>query len=190
MGLHQKRARRRSATIVFLDETGFVLRPLTRKTWATKGEAPILRASAKHDRLSAIGAVTLSPKTKRIGLYWQFYDGNVRTPQFLAFLRRLRRTLRTKLVVVMDRLNVHRSAAKRLRESRARWFEAEFLPAYAPDLNPVEAVWSCTKHVDLENYAPVDLWDLGDAAGESFVRQLRDRRVRESYFKTALLSLE
>jgi transposase len=134
--------------------------------------------------------VTLSPKTKRIGLYWQFYDGNVRTPEFLAFLRMLRRTLKTKLVVVMDRLNVHRSAAKKLRDESARWFGAEFLPAYAPDLNPVEAVWNCTKHVDLANYAPDDLFELGDAAGESFVRQLRDRRVRESYFQTAKLSLQ
>ncbi|HEV7280672.1 MAG TPA: transposase [Pirellulaceae bacterium] len=186
---YQKRARRRGATVVFLDETGFMLRPLTRRTWATKDETPILRASAKHDRLSAIGAVTLSPKTKRIGLRWQFYDGNVRTPEFLAFLRSLRRWLRTPLIVVMDRLNVHRSAARQLRESGARWFEAEFLPDYAPDLNSVEAVWSCVKHVDLANYAPDDLFELGDAAGESFVRQLRDRRVRESYFQTAKLSL-
>lgn len=52
----------------------------------------------------------------------------------------LRRWLRTPLIVVMDRLNVHRSAARQLREAGARWFEAEFLPAYAPDLNPVEAV--------------------------------------------------
>lgn len=72
--------------------------------------------------------------------------------------------------------------------SLARWFEAEFLPAYAPDLNPVEAVWSCTKHVDLANFAPEDLFDLGEAAGESFVRQVRDRRVRESYFQAAKLS--
>jgi transposase len=177
-------------TVVFVDETGLMLRPLTRKTWAPKGQTPTLRASARHDRLSAIGAVTLSPKSKRIGLYWRFYDGNVRTPEFLSFLRWLRRTLKTKLVVVMDRLNVHRSAAKQLRESGARWFEAEFLPAYAPELNPVEAVWSCTKHVDLANYAPTDLFDLGDAAGDSLVRQSRDRRVRESYFKTARLSLQ
>lgn len=167
-----------------------MLRPLTRRTWATKGQTPILRASARHDRLSAIGAVTLSPKSKRIGIRWQFYDGNVKTPEFLAFLRSLRRWLRTPLIVVMDRLNVHRSAAKKLRESGARWFEAEFLPGYAPDLNPVEAVWSCTKCVDLANFAPDDLFELGDAAGESFVRQHRDRRVKESYFKSARLSLK
>jgi hypothetical protein len=45
---HQKRARRRGATVVFLDETGFMLRPLTLIIWATKGETPILRPSAKH----------------------------------------------------------------------------------------------------------------------------------------------
>ena len=71
----------------------------------------------------------------------------------------------------MDRLNVHRSAARQLRESGPRWCEAEFLPAYAADLNPVEAIWNCTKHVDLANYAPDDLFELGVAAGESLVPQ-------------------
>jgi transposase len=175
---------------VFVDETGFMLRPLIGKTWAPRGETPVLRASARHDRLSAIGAVTLSPKTKRIGLYWTFCDGNVRTPQFLSFLRWLRRTLKTKLVVVMDRLNVHRSAVRQLREAGARWFDAEFLPGYAPDLNPVEAVWSRTKNVDLANYVADDLFDLGDAAGESFCSQHRSLRVKRSYFKTAQLPID
>ena len=57
---------------MFVDETGFMLRPLIGKTWAPRGETPVLRVSARHDRLSAVGAVTLSPKTKRIGLYWTF----------------------------------------------------------------------------------------------------------------------
>jgi transposase len=133
---------------VFVDETGFLLRPLIGKTWAPRGETPVFRASGRQRRLSAIGAVTLSPRRKRINLFWQFYDGNVRRPEFVSFLRHLRRTLKTPLVVVKDRLNVHCSAIRLLRDERARWFDPELLPAYAPDLNPVEAVWSCAKRAD------------------------------------------
>jgi hypothetical protein len=41
----------------------------------------------------------------------------------------------------------------------------EWLPAYAPDLNPVEAMWRCTKYGDLANYTPHNLWDLGEEVG-------------------------
>ena len=133
--------------------------------------------------------MTLSPRRTRINLFWRFYDGNVRRPEFVSFLRHLRRTLKTPLVVVMDRLNVHRSAIRLLQDERARWFDPELLPAYAPDLNPVEAVWSCAKRADLANLAAEDLFDVGDAAGESLVRQRRDLRIRRSYFKTAQLPI-
>jgi hypothetical protein len=73
----QKKGRRTQAVIVFLDETGFLLQPLNRRTWALRGETPIQYASARHDRLSVIGAVTLSPQRRRISTYWQFYDGNI-----------------------------------------------------------------------------------------------------------------
>jgi transposase len=89
----------------------------------------------------------------------------------------------------MDRLNVHRSAIRLLRDERARWFDPELLPAYAPDLNPVEAVWSCAKRADLANFVADDLFDVGDAAGESLARQRRDLRIRRSYFKTAQLPI-
>ncbi len=69
------------------------------------------------------------------------------------------------------------------------WLDAEWLPAYAPDLNPVEALWSCTKHGHLANYNPDDLFDLGDAVVDSFCRQRRDRRIKESYFQTAKLQI-
>ncbi|HEV7281142.1 MAG TPA: transposase [Pirellulaceae bacterium] len=131
--------------------------------------------------VSATETVTLSPDTKRIGL-WQLYDDNVMTLQLLAFLRRLRRILKTKLVVVIGRLSVHRSVAKLLRKSRARWLEAEYLPALTPDLNPVEAVCSCAKHVYLENYAPFS----GRVIRPSTSRPTRARFLP----KTARLSLE
>jgi len=64
-----------------------------------------------------------------------------------------------------------------------------WLPGYAPDLNPVEAMWSSTKYGDLANYTPDDLFELGGEIGDSFVRQYRDSAIKRSYFQTAKLEL-
>jgi transposase len=186
---NQKKGRRRQAVIVFLDETGFLLQPLNRRTWAPRGETPIQYASARHDRLSVIGAVTLSPQRHRISTYWQFYENNVVATDVVAFLRSLHRQQRRELIVVLDRFNVHRKAIRLLKESGATWLCAEWLPAYAPDLNPVEALWSCTKYGDLANFTPDDLDDLGNEIGDSFARQSQTSALKKSYFQTAKLQL-
>lgn len=183
----QKTARRRGATVEFLDETGFLLQPVTRRTWAPRGQTPIQRVS---DWLSAIGVISLAPRRRAIGVRWMFHDDDIRARDVVAFVRHLDARIRRPLVVVLDRFNVHRSAAVRqLQERRTPWFDVEWLPAYAPDLNPVEALWSCTKHGDLANYAPDDLFDLGDAVVNALFRQRRDRRIKRSYFQTAQLNL-
>jgi transposase len=174
---------------VFLDETGFLLQPVNRRTWAPRGETPVQYVSARHDRLSVIGAVTLSPERRRINTYWQFYDGNVVATDVVAFLRHLHRQTGRKLIVVLDRFNVHRKAVRLLKEHGARWLSMEWLPAYAPDLNPVEAMWSCTKYGDLANYIPDNLDDLGEAVVDSLISQYGDHRIKRSYFKTAQLNL-
>jgi len=174
---------------VFLDETGFLLQPLNRRTWAPRGETPVQYASARHDRLSAIGAVTLSPQRKRINTYWQFYDGNIVATDVVAFLRHLHRQIGRRLIVVLDRFNVHRKAARLLKERGASSLTIEWLPAYAPDLNPVEAMWRCTKYGDLANYTPANLDDLTEAATDSLISQYGDHRTKRSYFQTAMLNL-
>jgi transposase len=133
--------------------------------------------------------VTLSPQRRRISTYWQFYDDNIVATDVVAFLRSLHRQQGRKLIVVLDRFNVHRKAIRLLRNSGASWLSVEWLPSYAPDLNPVEAMWGCTKYGDLANYAPDDLYELGAEIGDSFVRQYRDLTLKRSYFQTAKLQL-
>jgi|GEM_PF-4872010 len=58
----QKRGRRRQATIAVLDEAGFLLQSLNRRTWAPSGVRPMQYASQRQDRLSVIGSVSLSPR--------------------------------------------------------------------------------------------------------------------------------
>ena len=174
---------------MFLDETGFLLQPVIRRTWAARGETPVQYASARHDRLSAIGAVTLSSERQRINTYWQFYPGNIVATDVVAFLRHLHRQIGRKLIVVLDRFNVHRKAVRLLNEQLAEWITIEWLPAYAPDLNPVEVIWSCTKYGDLANYVPGDLDDLEDAVLDSLISQSGHPSTKRSYFKTAKLAI-
>src|SRR5271163_4889666 len=91
-----------------------MLQPLVRRTWAPVGERPVMYCWDRHDRLSVIAGLTLSARAHRIGLYFAIHERNVKTPEIEAFIRRVQRQIGRPLVVVMDRLAAHKSAAKRL----------------------------------------------------------------------------
>lgn len=162
---------------------------MNRRTWAPRGETPIQRAWDRYDRLSVISAVTLSPKRRTISLPFQIHDDNIRTPEVVSFLKQLRRTLRRPLIVVWDRWNVHRSAARRLDQSRVRDIDYEWLPAYAPELNPVEPRWSYTKFSDLANFVPDDVPQLKRSVRQSLKRQSTNGCLKRSFFRSARLNL-
>ena len=82
---NQEKGRRRKASIVFLDETGFLLRRLNRRTWAPQGMWTVQYASQRHDRLSVNGGLSLSPARRRIGVSFQVHDDYIRTPQCVAY---------------------------------------------------------------------------------------------------------
>jgi len=48
---------------------------------------PVQYASQRHDRLSVIGSLSLSPRNQRVGVAFQVHDDNIRTPQCVAYLR-------------------------------------------------------------------------------------------------------
>jgi len=134
-----------------------------RRTYAPRGETPILRAWDRRDRMSAVSAITVSPKRRRLGLYFTLLpdDENVHAEDVVQFLRLLRKHVGPKMTVVWDRSNTHdRSRAVR---KFLRWnpgVRTERLPGYAPDLNPDEGVWDYTKYAKMPNLAPRDIGHL------------------------------
>jgi transposase len=54
-------AKERKAHVVFVDEAGFMLEPIIRRTYAPRGKTPIHRIANPHSRISAIGAISVSP---------------------------------------------------------------------------------------------------------------------------------
>jgi len=166
-----------------------MLQPTVRRTWAPRGRTPILKSYDRRDRLSAISALTVSPERRRLGLYFDILDHNVKADDFEAFVDHLLRRVRRPIILVLDRYSVHRAAAKRLQARHGRRIEIEWLPAYAPELNPDEQVWNHTKYADLANFVPDDVLHLGQSVADSLRDQRSQQALLRSYFKHAKLSL-
>jgi transposase len=173
--------------VLFLDETGLMLQPLVRRTWAPRGERPVMYCWDRRDRLSVIAGLTMSARRHHVGLYFAIHEQNIKTPEVEAFIRQVQRQVSRPLIVVMDRLPAHRSAAKLLDGDERFTFEP--LPGYAPDLNPVEAVWSRTKYGDLANYVPGDILDLRIEAEIALEATQGKQDLLRSFFQTARLKV-
>jgi transposase len=183
-----RRARRRGAHLVFLDESGFMLTPTVRRTLAPRGETPVLRSWDRHDRISAISAITVSPRRRRVGLYFQLLpdDVNVHGEDVVAFLRELRRQLPVPMTVLWDKGNVHdRSKVVRAYLAEHPSIETEPFPSYTPEANPDEGVWGHTKHGRLANFTPEDTAELRAVLIEELGRLDRRPDLLASFIRHA-----
>lgn len=133
--------------------------------------------------------MTLSPTRRQIGLPFQIHEENVRTATAVLFVKQLRRQLGRPLIVVWDRWQVHRAAAKQIEKSRIKSIEFEWLPPYAPELNPVEPRWSHTKYSQLANFVPDDTPQLKQSVRSALKRQTSDHPLKRSFFRAARLNL-
>jgi transposase len=137
--------------------------PLVRRTWAPRGQRPVLFQRGKHrEKVSVAAALWLSPERDRLGLVFQTlvneYFNNIRS---VAFLEKLMREIPNRLEVLWDGGSMHKGDP--IRECVARFkprLSLNRLPPYAPMLNPVEPVWSWLKNSRLCNFAPADAHEL------------------------------
>lgn len=146
---------------MFLDESGFLLIPPLQRTWAPRGQTPVLRHRYRRDKLSIISAITVSPTRRRLGLYYQIFEDNVTQVDMAAFLRNLLRHLRQHVILIWDQAAQHKGAPIRAVCLDHPRLHLEYLPAYAPELNPDEFVWRQTKQ-HLTNDCPEELSTLFD----------------------------
>jgi transposase len=161
MAQDKKNAERLGAHLVFIDESGFLLIPCVLRTWAPRGQTPVHRHRYKRDKISVISGISVSPQRQRLGLYYQLHLENIRGVEVSAFLRYLLRHLRGPVVALLDNSRTHKG--KRFEELRRRnsRLSIEHFPAYSPQLNPDEGVWSLAKR-ELANGRPDNVLDLID----------------------------
>jgi len=174
-----------------IDESGFMIRPLVRRTWAPKGETPTLEVPLKkaHDRLSVISALTVSPQNNRLNLHFQLRRGNFNGEKVHQFLTQLLQTLRKKIILVLDRWSAHKKAVRLLQADHEDRVDVEWLPPYAPELNPVEGVWSNVKYAHLPNYVPKSLDQLEEKVERTIKGKKRRQLLLHSFFEHARLEL-
>ena len=188
----RRRARRRKAHLIFLDESGFQLRPLVRRTLAPRGETPVLPCWDRRDRLSAISCISLSPVRDHPGLYFDLLpvDANVTAVEVVAFLQDLKRHLPGPWVLLWDRHRIHsRARAVKVWLAKHPEVAVEDFPAYAPELNPDEMVWGYTKYHQLANFAPADTWELRIRLIGELVELQRRPALLRAFIKHAGLPL-
>lgn len=189
MAENKKSARRRRAHLVLIDESGFLISPLVRRTLAPRGHTPILKTKGAHrEKVSVTAALTISPKRYRLGLYWQTYPRSyVNAQRASDFLRYLLQNLRGNVIVVWDGGPMHKGDPIRQVLHDFPRLSLERLPPYAPDLNPVEYLWSYLKYGKLANFTPDDVFQL-DAIVTEHLRCTRKSSKRLSgYFDAAKL---
>lgn len=122
--------------------------------------------------------------------YFRLFRGHIRSPQVAEFLSHLMRHIPGKLLVVWDRLQTHRSRLVKEFVARQRGrLELEYLPAYAPELNPVEYIWGYWKCHELPNFCPKNFAELSYHARRALRRMRRRPTLIRSFWKQAQLSL-
>jgi transposase len=156
---HQKKVQRLKAHLAFLDESGFLLIPNVRRTWAPRGQTPIVWHRYRHDRISAISAVTVSYRRQRLGLYFHLHRENISQAEVILFLSYMLREIRGPIVLLWDGGGIHTGAETRAFLLRHPRLHVESFPAYAPELNPDEQVWTHCKGA-LANGRPDNLDEL------------------------------
>ena len=135
-------------------------------------------------KLSAAAGITFR------NFYFRLYEKAIGGPEVIDFLQALVRHIGRPLLVVWDGLPAHRSALVRefLAYSQG-YIETERLPAYAPELNPVEYLWAYWKQHELPNVCPKDYWELDARARQALRRMRRKPRLIAACWKQSSLSL-
>lgn len=142
-----------------MDESGLSERPTRVRTWALKGQTPVIQFHFNWKQLSVIAGLSLRQCVFRL------HEGAIRSAQIVEFLKALRRHLKRRLLIIWDGLKAHRSRLVRDYVDQTEGaIELAFLPPYAPELNPVEYLWAWLKRHALANFCPNDLTDLSVAA--------------------------
>ena len=190
MADNKKNARRRKAWIVFQDESGVSERPSVRRTWAPKGETPVLIHSFNWKKLSICAAIGYRWDGRRSRVYFQTRPGSYDSDSLVAFLKELRRELRShKIILIWDGLPAHKSRimTNYLHSVRHR-LTVERLPGYAPDLNPVETLWGNIKGQELANRCAEHLTELDTEVRNGMARVRQSRQLAFSFLNHAGLS--
>ncbi|GAA4457728.1 hypothetical protein GCM10023189_28910 [Nibrella saemangeumensis] len=164
---------------MYIDEAACYLLPLLAHTWAPRGETPVVKEKAGRDHWNLIAAIAPNGRIY-VGYQNQAFTGE----DLVWFLEKLcSRYRKRNLLVIWDGLKAHSGeAVKAFLAARPGRVHLERLPAYSPELNPVELVWSHLKR-SLKNQVFCKLADLQEAVEEQIKLMREDPKLIRSFFR-------
>jgi DDE superfamily endonuclease len=168
----QKGARAESAWLVFFDESGISLIPPVRRTWARRGHTPLLRHRVAWKKASMAAALGYWPDATKARLCFHLQQDAYDTDTLIGVLEQLAGFYAGQRVVLLwDGLSSHWSYKMRQHlDAQRDWLMVERLPAYAPELNPVEYLWANLKSAELANFTGDTVGEVADQAQHGIQR--------------------
>jgi transposase len=126
---------------------------------------------------------------KRSRMLFQTCPDSYNTERLMGFLEDLRKEMGgRKVILIWDRLSAHKSnVMKDYLYQQRKWLTVEYLPPYAPDLNPVEGVWGNLKGQELANRCAEGLGEVATAVGDGIQRIIATGKLLFSFLKHAEL---
>jgi len=164
--------------------------PLVRRSWNPAGHTPVLHQRTRHhQKVSIIAALSISPTRERLALYFRLHPNtNINAVLVMDFLEHLQHQLRTPMVVIFDRFKAH--AGELFNECvPPHSAYLEYLPPYAPELNPVEYLWAHLKTNALANRPAFDLDSLAGQARNATRSIQRKPALLRGFFEHSGLPL-
>lgn len=188
----QKGASRLKAALVSLDESGSLMAPLVRRSWAPRSATPVLyQRGRSHQKVSVIAALVLPAERTTVACYFRLHpNANINAARVRSVLRHLATELEgAPFLLMWDRPQAHRAAAVRAFLATHQATKTVFLPAYAPELDPVEYLWNYLKTNPLANATHLDTRGLATAAGPSARSLQRSTALLRSFIQHSPHSL-
>lgn len=178
----KRAARRAHRRILFADETGVYLVPSVVKTWAPRGETPVLHEYLSKAHLSVISVVTPTGAG-----YAQVQRQAYTSAAVIQFLDAVHVQFPGKVLLIWDGAPIHRSEKiqEYLAQGASAWLRLETLPGYAPDLNPDEGIWNHLKQVELKNVSAMTLAILETAVIVALQHIFSQPALIQAFFRHA-----
>lgn len=150
----------------------------------------MVRNWSPHGKISVIGALTISPKTGRLGICTLLSadNQNICSDQTLDFLKLLRRSIKGSILICWDKGRVHQSREVNAYLDAHPEIKIEEFPSYAPELNPIEFLWSAIKKMHLANYCASNLTVLRLKIENELIRIKMRKDLIASFIQHALPS--
>lgn len=135
------KAKKENAEIHWGDETGLRSDDVNGRSYSPKGKTSVQKVKETPEKLNMVSTIT-----NRGQMRFMFYKENMTAQLMIKFLKRLIRSCKRKVILILDNLRVHHSKMlqKWLAENKA-FIEVFFLPSYSPDLKPDEILNSNLK---------------------------------------------